>query len=69
MDYKPFKDETWINSENAFITTIESHGLDYLIDKTHVVANQVSIRSNVDGFTRIAKIPFKLLKVNQLFAT
>jgi hypothetical protein len=59
MDYKPFKDEaSWIRFKERFITTIESHGLDHLID-TNYVASLDSIRSNVDGSTRSSKIPFK----------
>jgi hypothetical protein len=40
MDYKPLQGRSaGLVSRNAFITTIESHGLDHLIDTNYVVAN------------------------------
>jgi hypothetical protein len=51
MDYKPSRTKpAGLVSAERFITTIEFHGLDHLIDINYVVAvNLDSIRSNVDG--------------------
>jgi hypothetical protein len=37
-DYKPFKDEAyWIRYNERFVSTIQSHGLEHLIDPDYVV--------------------------------
>jgi len=39
-DYKEFRDETtWIRAKEKFITTLESHNLEHLVNEHHVVTN------------------------------
>jgi hypothetical protein len=60
MDYKPFKDEASWTFQRASITTIESHGLDHLIDINYVVANLDLDKIQRGWLTRSSKIPFQL---------